>query len=263
MGVVTVGAFLLAARLLSEGPAPTPVAGIEALLAAGDLDGAIRAGEAAVSREPRNSVAWDLLGRAVGLKAKESPLLEQMRLARRARACFDKAVTLDPSNVAARADLATYDMRAPAFLGGGKEKARRQIEEVRKLDPVRGHELAGALAEREKDPARAEAEYRLALSAEPPGDRRARSALSALLVRQRRFADAGRLWREALDRDPTDPLAAWELAGVALESGEGLEEARRGLEACLASPRDPAGVSREALRKRLALVAEELEKRPG
>jgi tetratricopeptide (TPR) repeat protein len=253
-GDVTIGALFLAAAFLSEGAASAGAANIEGFLAAGDLDGAIRAGEAAVSREPGDSVAWDLLGRAVGLKAKESSLLEQMRLARRARACFEKAVALDPSNVSARADLATYDMRAPAFLGGGKEKARRQIEEVRKLDPVRGHELAGALAEREKDPAKAGAEYRLAVAAAPPGDRRARSALSAFLVRQRRFAEASRLWKEALDRDPGDAQAAWELAGVALESGQDLERAQRELEACLAAPGDPAGVSRDALRKRLALV---------
>src|SRR5262249_2072342 len=101
----------------------------------GDLQQAVDLGERAVSEYPGSPIAHDLLGRAYGLKAQQAQLVEQVRLARRTRAFFAKAVELDPNNVAARADLATYDMRAPGFLGGGKEKARRQIEEVSKLDP--------------------------------------------------------------------------------------------------------------------------------
>lgn len=174
------------------------VAQLEESLDRGDLDRAIQAGEKAVEVDPRNSVAHDLLGRAYGLKAKESQLLEQVHLARRARAFFERAVDLDPANVSARADLATYDMRAPALLGGGREKARRQAEEVVRRDAARGHELLGDLAEREKNPAAAEAEYRRAVEASPPRRLRARRAFSAFLVRKGRF-DRG---AAALARDP-------------------------------------------------------------
>ena len=127
------GVLLLAAGLLPAPPLCADERGVAELLTelkaaldAGDLDSAVRAGEQAAAADPRSSEARDLLGRAYGLKARESKLLEQVRLAKRARASFARAVELDPANAAALADLAMYDMRAPAFLGGGKEKARRE-----------------------------------------------------------------------------------------------------------------------------------------
>ncbi len=233
--------------------APTPASeDLERLLEAGDLDAAIRAGESAVAREELSSTGWDLLGRAYGLKAKESFLFAQFRLARKARACFQKAVTLDPSNVSARADLATYDMRAPAFLGGGKEKARRQIEEVASLDAARGHELRGALAEVEKHFAAAETQYRLALQASMSAPLRARRALSGFYVRRRRFAPARQIWLDALAADSADGCARYELAGVALESGEGVDEAQRELQSLLQAPETAGGVAPEKIEERLA-----------
>lgn len=260
-------AFLLAGVSLAA-PRPDPrsaaelVTDLRASLDAGDLEGAIRAGKKAIERDPRDSEAHDLLGRAYGLKAQESPLLEQIHLARRARAFFQRAVDLDPGNVAARADLAAYDMRAPAFLGGGKEKARRQIQEVVRLDAARGHELLGDLAERENEPAAAEAQYRLAVQS-APRQARARRALSTFLTRQRRIAEARRVWLEAPEADPADSVARYELAGIALASGEkeGLEAAVRDLEACLVAGERTDGPSRAEVLERLGQVDEKLGRR--
>jgi tetratricopeptide (TPR) repeat protein len=184
-----------------------------------------------------------------------------MRLARKARAFFEKAVELDPGNVPARADLATYDMRAPAFLGGGKPKARRQAEEVLRLDPSRGHELLGQLAESDKNFSAAEVEFRRAMGASAPEQFRARRALSAFLQRRRRFAEARRLWLETLESDLSGPLARFELAGIALASGEGLDQAARDLEAAIDRP-VPSGTPRPAeAHARLAELQERLGRR--
>jgi tetratricopeptide (TPR) repeat protein len=192
------------------------------------------------------------------LKAKGSYLFVQAHLARKARACFEKAVGLDPSNVSARSDLATYDMRAPALLGGGKQKARRQAEEVLKLDASRGHELLGDLAEREKNPAEAEAQFRLAVETSALGRLRARRALSGFLVRAGRFPSARQLWREVLEADRTDLAARYELAGIAIASNEGLERAAEQLTEALAWPPASPDPSRAQVYERLAQVEQQL-----
>ena len=236
--------------------AATPMTELRAALRAGDLPKAIAAGEAAVAADPSSSEASDLLGRAYGLTAKDASLLQQMHLARKARACFARAVELDPRNVAALSDLARYDMRAPGVLGGGKKKARAIVERVLELEPARGHVLAGELAEIEKDPVLAQAEYRAAIAA-APHEAEGWSALSGLLVSGRRFADARRVWREASDQGG-EALSAWGLAGVALVSGEELSGAADGLAVVLERPDWTGDPEVAECHERLAAVYAEL-----
>jgi Tfp pilus assembly protein PilF len=217
----------------------------------------VREGEAAIRADPASSEAQDLLGRAYGLTAQGSTLLEQVRLARKARTCFARAVELDPSNVAALSDLARYDMRAPGMLGGGKKKAREIIDRVAALDPERGHVLLGELAELEKKPAGAEAEFRLALAATPHGER-GRRALSDFLVSQKRYGEARGLWLEARDSEAHRALADYELAGIAIVSGEGLEPAARGLEESLSARGAADAPTPASIHERLAVVYERL-----
>ncbi len=182
-----------------------------------------------------------------------------MHLARKARACFAKAVDLDPSSVAALSDLARYDMQAPALLGGGKKKAKPLVDRIIALDPARGYVLAGELAEREKDPARAEAEYRRAIAADPSGDR-GRRALSTLLVSRRKYAEARQTWLEARELDPSSAAPPYELAGIALASGEGLPDTVDGLEGALGKT-GSGSPTRAEVHERLALVYEKLGRR--
>jgi tetratricopeptide (TPR) repeat protein len=239
--------------------AAEPLADLRAALEAEDLPRAVRAGEAAVAADPKSSEAEDLLGRAYGLTARDSQLLEQMRLARKARACFARAVELDPRNVAALSDLARYDMQAPVLLGGGKKKAREIIERVATLDPERGYVLAGELAEAEKKPGEAEAEFRKAAAISGEGER-GRVALSGFLVSRKRYADARRVWTEG-PAPAAGALAEYELAGIALEAGDELPAAARGLEEALAQPARGEEPGPAALHERLARIYEKLGKK--
>ncbi len=242
----------------ADAPAPL-VSRLRGALESGDLPEAIRVGEKAVAADPTSAEARDLLGRAYGLTAKDSQLLEQMHLARKARECFARAVELDGTNVAALSDLARYDMRAPAILGGGKKKARATADRVLALDPARGHVLLGELAEREKNAAAAEAEYRQAIAA-APDDPRGRQALAAFLVERRRYAEARALWSESRGEDA---LRAYELAGIALASREGLAGAVEDLEGALGRSGSETGTdpTRAELHERLARVYEKLGRR--
>ncbi len=180
-----------------------------------------------------------------------------MHLARKARAGFARAVELDPTNVAALSDLARYDMRAPALLGGGKKKAHGIIERVLVLDPERGHVLRGELAEREHDLPEAEAEFRRAAAAAPAGER-GRSALSGFLVSQKRYGEARGIWIEPKERAGPSGLAGYELAGIALASGEEMEAAVRELEEALARPAVPDGPPPALIHERLSVLYERL-----
>jgi len=252
------GAALAACARASSGA--DPLAALKAALERGDLPAAVRAGEAAVAADPQSSEANDLLGRAYGLTARDARLLEQMHLARKARVCFARAVELDPRNVAALSDLARYDMRAPGILGGGRKKAREAIARVAALDPVRGHVLAGELAEAEKEPARAEAEYRAAVAADPASSR-GRVALSAFFVTRQDYGQARRVWSEAGEPQASSTLAAYELGGIALASGQWLPEAAERLEGALGHPDPTEDPSPAVCHERLAAIYEKLGKK--
>ena len=250
-------AFLAFQAAAPPDAAAPSLSSLRELIDTGDFAAAIRAGETLVVADPGDSETHDLLGRAYGLEAKDSAALTQLRLARKARAAFAHAVALDPSNAAALSDLATYDMRAPALLGGGRAKARREAEAVLRLDASRGHELLGALAELESDRAAAETEYRRSLEAAPE-DLRGRRALSGFLVRQKRFSEARGLWLALRERGAGDPVPGYELGGIALEAGDELGPALDDLKACLETAPSADGPRPAEVLARMALVAARL-----
>jgi hypothetical protein len=65
-------------------------------------------------------------------------ILRQPFLAWKVKEHFERAVTLDPGNLAARADLMEYYLKAPGFLGGSEEKARAQAAEIAARDAQQG-----------------------------------------------------------------------------------------------------------------------------
>jgi tetratricopeptide (TPR) repeat protein len=96
---------------------------------------AMRAAEKACQLDPRNSDFQMWLGRAYG---REAEMESSFFLARKTRRAFETAVKLDPKNIQARRDLAEYYTEAPWFLGGGKDKARQQVEAIGSVDELQG-----------------------------------------------------------------------------------------------------------------------------
>jgi tetratricopeptide (TPR) repeat protein len=136
-----------------------------AYFAVGDWDHAISSCEKAVSLSPDQSDYHMWLGRSYGEKADASNFLTAAALSKKVRAEFERAVALNPQNAAARTDLAEFYMEAPGIVGGGQDKARAQVAELMKVDPAKAHWVNGRLAEKAKDPATAEKEYRAAIDA--------------------------------------------------------------------------------------------------
>jgi len=128
-----------------------------------DWDASIRACQKAVALKPANSRYHLWLGRAYGEKADHSNFLAAVGLAKKLRTEFETAVQLDPNDVEARSDLADFYLQAPGIIGGGKDKAETQAQQMAVLDPPQAHLVKARIAEKKGDPVTAENEYRAAI----------------------------------------------------------------------------------------------------
>lgn len=135
-----------------------------AYLALEKWDRAVSACEKAVQASPDRAEYHLWLGRAYGEKAEHSIFITAIRLAKKTRMEFEKAVQLQENNVSAQSDLAEYFIEAPSFLGGGKDKAQAQAEHVAQLDPPTAQWIQARLAEKDKQYDQAEEHYRAAIN---------------------------------------------------------------------------------------------------
>jgi tetratricopeptide (TPR) repeat protein len=149
-------------------------------------DPALAACQRAINLAPQNSMYQLWLGRVYGEKADHSSFLSAAGLAKQARIAFERAVQLDPRNWEARADLGEFYAEAPGIIGGGKDKARAQADALLSLNPAMGHWVLARIAEKDKQPALAEQEYRAEIAASHSGAR-AWLDLAGFLRAEKRF----------------------------------------------------------------------------
>jgi tetratricopeptide (TPR) repeat protein len=131
-----------------------------AYYALGQWDHAISSCERAIALDQNNAEFHLWLGRTYGEKADVVNFLSAAGLAKKTRSELERAVGLDPFSVPARVDLAEFYLEAPGIIGGGKDKASAQATELAKLSPPSAHWVNGRIAEKNKDAATAEREYR-------------------------------------------------------------------------------------------------------
>jgi tetratricopeptide (TPR) repeat protein len=137
----------------------------------GAWDTSISACEKAVTLDPNNSLYHLWLGRAYGEKADRAGFLKAAGLAGRVRTEFERAVELSPNSWEARTDLAEFYLEAPGVVGGGKDKALAQAELLAPLNPAMAHWVKARVAEKNKDNATAEKQFRAAIDASNGGAR--------------------------------------------------------------------------------------------
>src|SRR5262249_10047731 len=129
----------------------------------GQWDRGIPACEKAVALAPDNGQYHLWLGRMYCGKADKGSIFTGMALVGKVRNEFETAVRLDPNNAEARCDLAEFYMEAPGIVGGGKDKALQQVGPLSELDPGRARWVSARVAEKRKDYATAESEYKAAV----------------------------------------------------------------------------------------------------
>jgi tetratricopeptide (TPR) repeat protein len=136
-----------------------------AYFALGNWDPGVTACEKAVALSPNNGEYHLWLGRIYGEKADASNFLTAAGLAKKVRTEFETAVRLNPTDISARTDLAEFYLEAPGIVGGGRDKAEAQAQTLSTMDAVKSHWVVARIAEKKKDFATAEREYRAGIEA--------------------------------------------------------------------------------------------------
>jgi tetratricopeptide (TPR) repeat protein len=184
----------------------------------GDWDRGISACEKAVALDPNNSRYHMWLGRIYGEKADGANFFSAASLAGKVRTEFEAAVRLDPNNVDARSDLGEFYLEAPGIVGGGREKAEAQAQALAALDAAKADYLKGRIAEKKKDLAGAEKEYRNAIAA-TQGSALTWFNLALFFRHQERWNDMEDAIQHAVSAQVDRPEIIMESGEVLLRSG--------------------------------------------
>jgi tetratricopeptide (TPR) repeat protein len=167
----------------------------------GNWDPGIAACERAVALSPDNGLYHLWLGRAYGEKADQAGFVKAAGLAGKVRTQFEQAVEFAPNSWEARTDLAEFYVEAPGVVGGSKDKARAQADLLASINPAMEHWVKARIAEKDKNAAAAEQEYRAAIDASHGGVR-AWLNLAGFYRHANRLADM----EKALQNLETHPL---------------------------------------------------------
>jgi tetratricopeptide (TPR) repeat protein len=198
-------------------------------------DAGISTCERARNLDPHNSLYHLWLARTYGEKADRAGFLSAAGLAKKVRMSFERAVELDPKSWEARTDLAEFYLEAPGIVGGGKDKARQQADALMSLNPAMAHWIAGRIAQKEKDTAGAEREYRAAITVSHGGVREWVDL--AIFLRHANRLDEMEQALYNLDNAPVDrPESLMDGASILLRTGRDPTLAVRLLRRYLASP---------------------------
>jgi tetratricopeptide (TPR) repeat protein len=163
------------------------------------------------------------LGDAFGLAAQRAPAFSRLGLARQSLAAYRRAVELDPRNVAYRQSLFGYYRSTPTIAGGGGARALAEAAAIKALDPAAG-----------------------------------RIAFATHYVAEKKFELALAEFDEALEGNPDDYDALYQVGRLAALTGRfvdrGLSSLRRCLE--LPVPANPGTPGRAAVQWRLGTLLE-------
>jgi Tfp pilus assembly protein PilF len=194
-----------------------------------DYDRAADSLRRATELDPSASVSHLWLGRAYGNQADRD---RSFLAARRARQEFETAVQLDPLNIAARRDLLEFYLSAPRILGGGNDKALRQVDAIAAIEAIAGRLARGAYWAFRRDEPKARAEYGAVLRMKP-------KTIDAYLEAAEFYekhpdVDALKSVLEtASSIDASDPRLLYYRGVVGVQSGLESEQAERSLKAYL------------------------------
>jgi cytochrome c-type biogenesis protein CcmH/NrfG len=185
-------------------------------------DDAVKHLEKAIQLNPKNSDYHFTLGSAYGDMAMEASMLKQASLAKKVRNEFETAVQLNPRNVDARFGLIDFYLMAPGIMGGSREKAKDQVDAIRRIDPLQGHRAAARYYSREKQDAKVEQEY-LAAAKAFPAEARPHAWLGQYATSREQYDRALAEYDTAMRLDPSYMPAYLGYGRAAGRSGKNLD----------------------------------------
>jgi Flp pilus assembly protein TadD len=217
----------------------------------GDYKRATDAFEKALSLAPRNAELHRWLGNVYGRRAETASVFTAPGYARKAHQYFEQAVTLDPNNREAAANLFEYYLEAPGIMGGGIDKAETLAKHIANLDAPAGHHAQAQLERKQKRYEAAEEQLRRAAELAP-------RQVGRLIDLAKFLSDRGRVkesddkFTEASRLAPNSPELMFARAETYIQQKRNLKDARQLLERYLASPLTPDDPPREDARALLS-----------
>jgi tetratricopeptide (TPR) repeat protein len=206
-------------------------------IASFDNDGeeALRQLERAVELEDGNALYHAWLGNAVRDETQRASKLKMPFMARRMRKEWERAVELDPNQVDARFGLVQFYAMAPGVMGGSRDSAREQADEIAKRDAMRGAMARGAIAEAEKNAGAEIAAYQQAIAAAPDSTA-GYFALGMTYAREGKVTEAFATLDQYAKRHPDDRWGLYQAGRFAGITGQQLDRGEGALKQFLATP---------------------------
>jgi tetratricopeptide (TPR) repeat protein len=217
--------------------------------------------EKAVKLNDKSSSHHLWLGNAIGDQAENASKIKQPFMARRIKSEFERAVALDPTNIDARHGLVQFYAIAPGVMGGSMDKARAQIAEITRINPLRGHLEMAWLLNRDNDIAGVEREYIAALAAAPDSTI-AYLNLGGFYQNTQKWNEAFAIYDRLLAKQPDLPSVHFQIGRTAALSGMQLDRGERELKGWLASPpKDAPTITLAGAHHRLGMIYEKQGKK--
>jgi len=180
----------------------------------GDLDAAEKFAERAVAANPKDARYHWCLSNVLGSKAEKASVLSQIGLGRRFKKEADLALSLDPNLPGAIENMAQFYIHAPGVIGGDKTKARVLIDQLIKIDPLKGYRVEFDLAQAEKRKPDFGEMVSKALEARPQ-NYDVQVAYANYRLGQKKFDEAEQHAREAIRLAP-DRVQAYSIEAVVM-----------------------------------------------
>jgi tetratricopeptide (TPR) repeat protein len=198
------------------------------------------------SRAARSQL-YHWLGRTHGRRAETGSVFTAPVNASKARASFEEAVRLDPTNQEAVNDLFDFYLQAPPFLGGSMEKAEALAQRIGQLNAAEGHYAQAQLDDKRKQYDEAEQQLRLAAELEPQ-DAGRWIDVAKHLARRGRIRESDAVLDQAVAIAPGKPQLLFARAEIYIHHRYRLDDARMLLDRYLRAPLTPDDPPRERAR---------------
>jgi tetratricopeptide (TPR) repeat protein len=188
------------------------------------LDEADKLAALCVADHPKTSRCHEAYGDALGTRALTANVFSAIGYATKIRDAYRTAIELDPDNLSVRFSLQQYLLSAPRFLGGGADQAQALAADTARMHPDAAKLMQAMIALNGGAADKAE----LMLQALAPSDAFVLADQESELLwetglgylKDKKFADADRIFRTLENRYPHSELGPYGLAQVLQEEGK-------------------------------------------
>lgn len=123
--------------------------------------------EKALAKKSDSPLFTMWVGNALGRMAQNASVFKKAGYAKKCIAHYEKAIELDPTFIPARFRAIDFYVEAPGMVGGGRDKAETQVEEIESIDPKEAYMARGIIHSFFKEEDALVANYESAIASYP------------------------------------------------------------------------------------------------